>query len=503
MPFGPPERSATSSPALPIRAAGAAARHWWSTFWEISHSLRFRLTFWNTAVVFLVIVLTLIGVRTAVWIALLHEVEQLLVDDLAEMRLTVESLWPDLSLIKDELERKAITHTHRGLYVKLIRADGEVIFKTSTSPDDPIVPLDVTASFGPLTVDEYRMAQQQIIQEGMPTLTVRAGTSLNAVLDELNKLTRLMLTVGIILLIIAPLGGYWLANRAIQPVKEIIDTTGKLRPEALDERRLPIRGSRDELDQLSETVNYFIDRIATYVNQSRHFTADAAHELRSPLTAIQSLLEVTLNSDRSIEEYKDAINSVLEECDRLRGLVNQLLTLAEVDREHITPETDTIALDEIVRKSCDMFQAVAETSGINLDVYLEPAVVRGDSGRLRQVMINLLDNAMKFTHSGGRVLVQLRTDPEKQEVTLVVADSGVGIDDLDLPYIFDRFYRGDKSRQRDAHKSGTGLGLSIVQSTVSGHGGQVRVESRQGEGTKFIIQLPLASEVLHPAGVEV
>jgi signal transduction histidine kinase len=185
---------------------------------------------------------------------------------------------------------------------------------------------------------------------------------------------------------------------------------------------------------------------------------------------------------------------VLEECDRLRKLVNQLLTLAEVDREKIGPASEILDLEHVVRKSCDMFQAVAETQSVSLVCNLQPTAIRGDAARMRQVINNLLDNALKYTPTGGTVNVDLFVRPEPREVVLTVADTGPGIDDLDLPFIFDRFYRGDKSRHRVKTTTGTGLGLSIVYSTVTGHGGQISATSQRGKGTTFTVILPSADE---------
>ncbi|MBL8827523.1 MAG: HAMP domain-containing protein [Planctomycetaceae bacterium] len=465
---------------------------------ELSGSLRFRLTLWNTLIMLLLIVVTLLGVRTAVWYALLHEIEQLLNEDLTEMRLTVESNWPNLALIEAELERKSITHTHRGLYARLINGDGDLVFKSSTAPDKLVVPYSDASEFGPRTLEGFRLAQQRTRRRDMPLHVVRAGVSLRELHHELQAITNLLVMVGLAALVITPLGGYLLAMRATQPIREIIETTHQLRPDDLDSRRLPIRGTRDELDQLSSTVNGFLDRIAAFINQGRRFTADAAHELRSPLTAIQSSLEVTLNSDRTIDEYKEAITGVLEECDRLRALVNQLLTLAEVDREKIRPDAEIIDLAPTVRRSCDMFQAVAETQGINLELSIASASIRGDAGRMRQVINNLLDNAIKFTPGGGKVRVELFERYETREVVLSVSDTGAGIDDLDLPFIFERFYCGDKSRHRLKKATGTGLGLSIVGSTVAAHGGHIGVTSERGHGTKFTVTLPLAVEASEP-----
>src|SRR5258707_470872 len=163
---------------------------------------------------------------------------------------------------------------------------------------------------------------------------------------------------------------------------------------------MPLRGTRDELDRLSATINGFLDRIGTYLEQNREFTANAAHELRSPLAAIQNSLEVALNTDRPTDEYKELLGELLDECGGLRVLVNQLLLLAESDAGRLQVATEPVELDGIVRKAYDMFLGVAEAANVNLRIAtLDRARVSGDAGRLRQVVNNLIDNAIKFTRS--------------------------------------------------------------------------------------------------------
>jgi heavy metal sensor kinase len=357
-------------------------------------------------------------------------------------------------------------------------------------PPPDVLPADVLASDVPATVADHRVVSRTVNRPGRAALTVRVGCFLGQSHLELARFTRILMAVGIILLLVAPLGGYLLAGRATRPIARIISTTKRLDPSHLDER-LPIRGTRDELDRLSQTINSFLDRIATYLQQSREFTANAAHELRSPLTALQSSLEIALNADRSVEEYKEVLAVLLEECGQMRVLVNQLLLLAEGDAGRLRLHSQALRLDQIITSSLEMFQVVAEAAGVELSTRrLEPAMIRGDGNRLWQVVNNLIDNAIKFTPAGGRITLDFRLDDARRQGILEVSDTGAGIDSHDLPHVFDRFYQGDKARDRENPSRGLGLGLSICQAVVAAHGGSIEVASTPGRGTTFTVRLP-------------
>ncbi len=460
---------------------------------EIFGTLRFRLTLWNTAVVFVFVVATLWGVREGLRFVLWHEADDQLVDDAVEIKQTIEDFFPDIERIHEELERKAATHTHRGLHVRIFDDQARQLWCTKSAPEVPS-PIELFR-FGmtPVTSRHYRLVHFRTDKPGMPAYTVRVGTSFLPLEEDLAQFTWTLIVVGSVTLLIAPLGGYWLAGRATRPIARIIDTTNRLHPTDLGER-LPLRGTGDELDRLSATINGFLDRIGTYLEQNREFTANAAHELRSPLAAIQNSLEVMLNADRSIEEYKELLGELLDECGGLRVLVNQLLILAESDAGRRQPATEPVELDGVVRKAFDMFLGVAESADINLRIAaLDRVRVAGDAGRLRQVVNNLIDNAIKFTRAGGVVEIRLVYRPDQKEAVFTVRDTGSGIPPADLPHIFDRFYRGDKARQRDRRSRGTGLGLAICKSIVAAHHGRIEVESAVDQGTKFTVILPAAA----------
>lgn len=258
-------------------------------------------------------------------------------------------------------------------------------------------------------------------------------------------------------------------------------------------RWVPIRGTGDELDHLSLTFNLLLDRIASFLQQRREFLANAAHELRTPLAALRSTTEVALRSERTTHEYQELLGTIIEESESLEVLVNQLLLLAETeaDTETLLLTGEPVALEELIERSCDMFVGVAESRSIELRFKIvRRGMVKGNRHHLRQVINNLVDNSLKFTPAGGKVNITLDVDSLTSIACFSVQDTGVGIAVDEKPRLFDRFYRGDRSRRRDAVTRGTGLGLSICQAIVKGHGGTLSVESQIGQGSCFLVSLP-------------
>ncbi|REK15600.1 MAG: HAMP domain-containing protein [Planctomycetota bacterium] len=462
-------------------------------------SLRFRLSAWNTAAVLLIVVATLLGVREALRYTLIAENDHVLVDDANEVALAVERFYPDRDEIFNEMERKAQAHLDRDLFVQLLDPDGKVVWTSGEPPDLS----KASTTTGLVSFDGYRVATRQVEHDGLPDYTVRVGASLDMIENDVAKLSRLMMAAGAMIVFVAPLLGYFLAGRATRPLARIITTAARLRPSHLEER-LPIRGTGDELDKLSLTINRFLDLLRDYLERNREFVANAAHELRSPLAALQSSVEVILASDRTVEEYQETLGEIADECGQLGVLVNQLLLLAETDIQRTVVTPRPVAFTRVVERSLDMFRGVAEERRIELVDYVADGIMAsGDADRLRQVVNNLIDNALKFTPAGGRLVVALRSDDDVGQLALMVTDTGPGIGPEDLPHVFDRFYRGDKSRHREDLTAGNGLGLSICQSIVEAHGGTIAVESTLGRGTTFTVRLPLAAvdeRIGEPAG---
>lgn len=457
----------------------------------VFRSLRFRLTAWNTAVVLLTVGGALLGVREGLRHRLLGDLDQQLREDAEELAQAVLQSYPEMEPVFQQIDNKADSHRHLDLFIELLDAgDGSI----RASKEAPLVqvrrrrPGDLLA-----TADGYRVARYRFGGDGVPQFTLRIGASLASIDNDVAVVTHLMTIAGAAVLFLAPLGGAWLAGRAIHPLQGILSTAARLRPSHMDER-LPIRETGDQLDQLSITINHFLDQIADYLDRNREFVANAAHELRSPLAAIQSAVDVALNVPRSTQEYQELLCEIVDECSRLGTLVNQLLLLAEHDSGERRTAQEPVRFDQIVANSLEMFRGAAEERNLELVSNANGAlVVSGDAGRLRQVVNNLIDNSLKFTPPGGRISILLDRDASQGEAVLKVSDTGAGISPEDLPHVFERFYRGDKSRRREI--CGNGLGLSICQSIVSGHGGAIGVESTPGLGATFEVRLPLIAAV--------
>jgi two-component system, OmpR family, heavy metal sensor histidine kinase CusS len=463
-------------------------------------TLRLRLTLQYTLLLVLMLGVTLLAVRIVSTRTMLADVDERLREDLVQMTRVVETTYPDLEAIRVVFDRTAQSHDTHGMFIHLADAKGKIIANNTHAPlnDYPFTLLERVEEIAiytrydvPITAerrDDVRIAKSGIVTPDGTTVWLRVGTSLRILYDGVNQLTNTTLLVGGIMLLVGPLLGYVMARRATEPIAEINRIVPSLQPRRLSDR-LPTFQTGDELDVLSAQINELLDRIAAYVERNQTFTANAAHELRSPLAAIQNSVEVSLNEDRTIPEYQEILETVVHECSQLRLLVNQLLLLAENDSETAQSNFEPVNLSEIVRRSVAMFRDTAEERGVTLlTPRLDNCYVQGDPKRLRQVVNNLIDNGMKFNRPGGSVTLTIAQLPEESLVMLRVSDTGQGIPAEDLPYLFDRFYRGDKSHSRE-HTPGNGLGLSICESIIQAHQGKIEVTSTINEGTTFEVTL--------------
>lgn len=472
-----------------------------------TRTLRVRLMLWDAAAVFLTAVAVLIGVREGVRYALLHEIDEVLLEDIDEIHLLLQEPRPEgEETLFADLDRKARGHTHHVWFVQFLDKNRRPTWSSINTPTESATLNNIPAGAAN-SRSGFRVIRSLLRKPTNVRHWVVVGSSLSITNQDLARIDQLVSVIGVLALILAPLGGFLLANRAVQPIAEQTRTAARLRPTQLNER-LPIRGSGDELDRLAVTFNALLDRTAEYLQQKHDFLANAAHELRTPLAAIHSSVEVALNSDRSAEEYRELLADVIEETESLELLVRQLLLLAEVDADRLKIHAEPVRLDEVVQAACDMFQATAESHGIRLEVRLSrEAIVEGNRQHLRQVINNLIDNAIKYTTAkratpdrdpeaadpqfADVVSVSLQRDDVARQARLVVEDQGIGIAAEHLPHIFDRFYRADPSRTRASAVTGTGLGLSICHAIITAHRGEITATSELGRGSRFTVTLPL------------
>ncbi len=462
---------------------------------ELVSTLRFRIVFWITLVVAVMVLGMNTGVREIEHRTLRAGYDDYLADTLDQISVTFVRLRSkENDRLIDVLKDTVKENEYRSLFVQIFDDQTNLLWGSSNAFILRPPPSFATDFNGPYDGRRHRIMEKKVRTDAGETFYIRCGFLQLALQEDIDLINRNILIASLFLVVLAPVGGYVIAWRATRPIAKVIETATKLEPANLKER-LPIRGTGDEIDQLSHTINGMLDRLASYITQNRDFLANAAHELRSPLAAIRSSVEVGLNQSRSPEEYTVILTDVMEEITRLAGIVNRLLILAEADAGRLAARTQVSRLEKLVLEAVMMFDAVAETAGVALKMgKLEASLVRGDETSLRQVVRNLIDNAIKYNRHPGSVDVDLQVEAKSRHAVLTVRDTGIGIDSDILPRIFERFYRADKARSREQERAGYGLGLSICKTIVDALHGEIFVESEKGVGTVFTVRLPLAEE---------
>jgi two-component system OmpR family sensor kinase len=300
-------------------------------------------------------------------------------------------------------------------------------------------------------------------------------------------LVRRVLYIGLpLLLALAALGGYWLTTRSLAPLKWMAEQAREITGSSLH-KRLDIGDAAEELAVLSASFNELLARLDQSFESMRRFVADASHELRTPISVIRGEADVALSHERGSAEYREALAIVLDESRRLSRLVDDLLNLARADAGNVRLQVQEFYLNDLLAECCRSVQSLAGGRRIELECRAgEDAPFRGDEELLRRLVLNLLDNAIRYTPPGGKVTASL--DAAGPEARLRVSDTGSGIAPEAAPLVFERFFRAEKSRSRQ--EGGFGLGLSIVKWIAEAHHGTVELESRPGDGAAFTVRLP-------------
>lgn len=321
---------------------------------------------------------------------------------------------------------------------------------------------------------------------------VRLGQSLSSFQKARRHLSLLLGVVGPVALLLGSYGGLLLANQALRPVDRLTRAAKEIDEGDLT-KRVPVPPQKDELGRLATTFNHMIERLQAAFERQRQFTSDASHELRTPLAVMRGDIEIALRRERTPEEYQRVLNSNLEEIQRLTRLVEDLLTLARADSNQAMLRAEPMPFDDLCEQTVEFLMPLANQKAQTLTFEppaSRPLTINGDAQRLKQMLLNLIDNAIKYTPVGGRVEVKVRR--EGGEAVLDISDTGRGIPPEDLPHIFGRFFRHSRNTS-DKTVIGSGLGLSIVKWIVDSHGGKITATSTVGEGTTFTVRFPLLS----------
>jgi len=365
-----------------------------------------------------------------------------------------------------------------------------------------LVTFETSRSFGntPLRIITF-----PVVENSHVTKIVQIASSLEEVEHALNKLFLILIITVPLALMVAILGGQFLAHQALKPVDHITQTARIITSQNLSQRIIPPK-VKDEISRLIETFNEMITRLDQSFRQIKQFSSDASHELKTPLTILKGEVEVTLRKERTSQEYQQTLKSNLEEINRMSQIVEDLLLLSKADTGEIRLNKEDINLTGILNEVVAQMGMIAKSKRLHLSPsnHHQDIHIFGDALRIRELFINLIENGIKYTEEGGSIHITLKKENERfiknqsdraeEEkggfAKIIVSDTGIGIAREDQERIFNRFFRVDKARSRE--EGGSGLGLSICKWIVEAHQGEIRVESELGKGSSFIVKLPLS-----------
>lgn len=453
-------------------------------------SIRWKLTLWYGFILSLLLTGFSLTVYWTMRHHLLERIDEGLSEELADVRYEIERASDEAGLTTWLVRRFA---RHEGFDFQVTRADGTRFFGSERMAHKalPIPKHSLSQQFFETVTfeQEGRWRVVSVIVKGPSgPFTAQIARSMASFEHESSELLWAFLLAGPLTVVATLLGGYFLAKRTLSPVQRITETARQITGEQLD-RRVEVANRDDELGQLVATLNDMFERLERSFTEMRRFTADAAHELRTPLAVIRNEAEVALRQPRSGNEYGDVLENVLEETIRLSRMADELLFLCRQDAGLNPYTSEPAELGPLLEQVVGNMRIVAQEKELTLTLESEfQGKVFGDSRQIRRVFYNLIDNAVKYTPSSGQV--QVKCWQEDGAAVATVGDTGAGISEEHLSRIFDRFYRVDPSRTGD--NAGAGLGLSICKSVIQATGGTISVTSTVGQGTTMTVRLRLS-----------
>lgn len=467
-------------------------------------SIGVRLTLWYLAI----FALGELVFGAGMWFILRQNVYDMVDDDVESQ---IDDLKNLLELQKDtsidklrEEVNETYTIEHPGDYLAVYAENGELIYRSKFLEAHPQMLLPAAqikqarARNQKLDGRHFRFVYETVTANGH-MFTVEMGLPSDDAVQTLHLFRAYLLMFAPALLLVAAGVGYWMGRRALSPVDALVRTAREVSGANLSSRLQKLE-TGDELQRLSDTLNEMLDRIEKAFRRVTQFTADASHELRTPVSLIRTEAELTLRRSRGEVEYKESLRHILLEAERTTVLIEQLLALARADSGRETLHMQPVDLHQTLREIVDSWQQVATIRNLQFSAKMaeDDALVMGDETMLRRLIDILLDNAFQYTPSPGSV--SLRLEQSEDAIAIAVQDSGVGIAEEEQGKIFERFYRVDPARSRA--RGGSGLGLAIAHWIVTQHHGSIRVESQPGKGATFRVELPkIASPAKAPLSV--
>jgi signal transduction histidine kinase len=455
---------------------------------RLQHTLGFRLALWY-AVVFVGSSLAIIALTYLLLALSLRQYDRELVQSTL-LQYASAYAQGGLDALAREIQQTQATGGQEPLFVRTLGTGQDVIF---VSMPEAWRRFDLSQlATPPLSGQQLWAALDMGNGERLEVASVRlrdgtlfqVGKSTGRRTDLLARFRRVLLVLFASIAVIGLAGGALLTWSALQPVHALGAAVQQILRTGRTDTRVPVSDTADALGRLGVLFNAMLERIDAVVAGMRGALDNVAHDLRTPLTRLRGIAETALQSDDPAT-VREGLAACLEESDRVAGMLSTLMDISEAETGTMRLQLEPVDLAELVRQTVDLYEDLAEDRGLSIHVDTQEDVwVRGDRSRLRQVLANLVDNAVKYTPAGGRI--ELRTACEGPEAVVTVEDTGIGIAPDELPQIWERLYRGDKSRS----ERGLGLGLSLVRAIVQAHEGTVTAQSRRGEGSSFQLRLP-------------
>lgn len=462
-------------------------------------SLRFRITAWYASL--LASALLLFGASTYLGLEryLYWDLQRTLSADCRaiETQLLAQHPFESSTWLHEEIE-EAFAPEMNGHFIRVVQEGSGVIYLSGAPKDasfEPLrIPLPAADQERPRKVRQENghsllIVSSRFVAPDGTRFTVESGVSYRRIETALHGLLVTFAIYVPFLVLLAVICGYWLMRRSLHAVDEITKRAEGITSSNLSER-LPVIRTGDELERLSVSLNRMIARLDDAFQHIHRFSADASHELRTPLTILQLELEGLAQNQRLDPALADQVGSALEETGRMSHIVENLLTISRLDAGELKMDKARLDLGQLASSATEQMRLLAEEKSMSLRCQTADGIyVEGDRSRLQQVIVNLMDNAIKYTQEGGEVEVRVLRDTN--HAILEVSDNGAGIPAYALPQVFERFFRADKARSRDS--GGAGLGLAIVKSICTAHGAEISVSSQEGRGSCFRVELPLIS----------
>jgi two-component system OmpR family sensor kinase len=397
-------------------------------------------------------------------------------------RAVIDAMW-------NQIYQHTLLSPHRQ-YIQILDRNGDLLYRSQSLRRHTIAYADIPYQWINVVTtrnfdgEEIRLALMQ-----NDYVKIFMAYPLSPMYEVLDDLFYNVLLITPLALLISIVGGWFLANKSLKPVDELTKAAREITVKNLN-RRLPSLHVNDELGRLTEQFNDMIGRLQESFAQIQQFSADASHELRTPLTIMRGEIEVSLRNQHLSKGVRPLLRSIHDELIRLSSIVDSLMILVKSDTGRLTLDTQPLAINELIRQSFEETKVLAEHKKIRMELERSDTIrVNGDAARLKQLFLNLIDNAIKYTRPRGLITLSLAT--ENGFVAISVKDSGIGIARKDLSKIFERFHRAEHSKRNGETSEGSGLGLSIAKWIAEVHHGSIEVKSREGRGSTFIVRLPI------------